>query len=411
MVEFLPTPPPGPAHWNVPPRPAADVIAPTPATKLPLVADRAAGVFIGQACGDALGVPYEFVTPRLSGRPAMSGGGLGNYEPGEWSDDTQMSICLAEVTSLGIDLTLEETLDDIATRYIAAVRSGVKELDAQTRVVFDSVLYDDVPGRPAQKMRRAAVYFHRRTSRSAGNGALARTPIVALTRIFDPEWTAASVRTVAELTHVDPLAGDSCVIVAEAIRQAVLSPIEDPNQWRRRLRLDVGLAHLPAARREQWDEWLSQAAQQHFKPPMDNSFTVAALQAVVGAIVHAATTPGCEDATAAYTIAVEEAIRVGGDTDTVAAITGALMGAAIGAQRIPATWRRDIHGWPGLDAEGLSDLAIATALAGVVGERSMSDIIARGIDPAELLETEAMSRARSVRRDEPGAGGPVTLDI
>ena len=40
--------------------------------------DRAAGVLLGAACGDALGVPYEFASPPPEGQaPRMSGGGLG----------------------------------------------------------------------------------------------------------------------------------------------------------------------------------------------------------------------------------------------------------------------------------------------------------------------------------------------
>ena len=64
----------------------------------PAQTDRAAGVLVGQAIGDALGVPYEFGTARLDAEtgPQMIGGGLGNYAPGEWSDDTQMAEALSE---------------------------------------------------------------------------------------------------------------------------------------------------------------------------------------------------------------------------------------------------------------------------------------------------------------------------
>src|SRR5690606_38796156 len=43
--------------------------------------DRAAGVLLGQAIGDALGVPYEFGTAPLDGAARMLGGGLGDYLP------------------------------------------------------------------------------------------------------------------------------------------------------------------------------------------------------------------------------------------------------------------------------------------------------------------------------------------
>ncbi|HOT24042.1 MAG TPA: ADP-ribosylglycohydrolase family protein, partial [Thermoleophilia bacterium] len=59
--------------------------------------DRAAGVLLAQACGDALGVPYEGRPPgAVDGPPVMKGGGLGPYEPAEWSDDTEMALCIAD---------------------------------------------------------------------------------------------------------------------------------------------------------------------------------------------------------------------------------------------------------------------------------------------------------------------------
>ena len=47
----------------------------------------------------------------------------------------------------------------------------------------------------------------------------------------------------------------------------------------------------------------------------------------------------------------------GGDTDTVAAIAGGLLGAAYGTSVVPAEWRRLLHGWPGLGTRDLVALA------------------------------------------------------
>ena len=59
-----------------------------------------------RACGDALDVAYEFATLSASGQLAqMTGGGLGKFEPGEWSDDTQMAGVIARVSSAGADPT------------------------------------------------------------------------------------------------------------------------------------------------------------------------------------------------------------------------------------------------------------------------------------------------------------------
>jgi len=49
----------------------------------------------------------------------MHGGGLGAYTPGEYSDDTQMAVVIAEVASRRLDLTSAERWDQIADRFIA----------------------------------------------------------------------------------------------------------------------------------------------------------------------------------------------------------------------------------------------------------------------------------------------------
>ena len=50
-------------------------------------------------------------------------------------------------------------------------------------------------------------------------------------------------------------------------------------------------------------------------------------------------------------------MRGGGDTDTVAAIAGGLLGATYGVSAVPAEWRRVLHGWPGSGTRALVALA------------------------------------------------------
>src|SRR6476659_3211612 len=56
-------------------------------------------------------------------------------------------------------------------------------------------------------------------------------------------------------------------------------------------------------------------------------------------------------------LALDAAVRGGGDTDTVAAIAGGLLGAVYGASAVPAEWRRVLHGWPGSATRTLVALA------------------------------------------------------
>jgi ADP-ribosylglycohydrolase len=97
---------------------------------------------------------------------------------------------------------------------------------------------------------------------------------------------------------------------------------------------------------------------------------VTALQAAWAAIRETAAATG-EDH---VRFALETAVHIGHDTDTVAAIAGALVGARWGASCVPSEWRRAVRGWPGLEADGLMRLGreIAQAGTGVEGMREVT---------------------------------------
>ena len=87
-------------------------------TLTPAQLDRAVGVLLGTAAGDALGAAYEFGPPRGPElEVAMVGGGSFGWEPGEWTDDTSMAIAIAEVAATGADLREEKALDAIVRRW------------------------------------------------------------------------------------------------------------------------------------------------------------------------------------------------------------------------------------------------------------------------------------------------------
>ena len=201
------------------------------------------GVLLSQACGDALGVPYEFATPPAADELAeMVGGGLGNYAPGEWSDDTQMAACIALVSATGADLTGAAALDAVADGVPALATRGChrhRHPDPR-RARAAGQRAEPAAGRLRTPLPRA---YAGRNPRSAGNGALMRTAVVGLTALDDREATAAAARAVAALTHADPLAGDS----ARAVERG------GPGRRRRAAaRPRGGLDLLPAERRDQW---------------------------------------------------------------------------------------------------------------------------------------------------------------
>ncbi len=304
--------------------------------------DRACGVLLGTAAGDALGAPYEFQPargPELE--VAMVGGGSFGWSPGEWTDDTSMAIAIAEVAATGADLRETAAQDAIVERWYGWSRTAT-DVGNQTRSILDRV---DARGGWATTALAASRDFHERTGHTAGNGALMRTAPVALAYLDDEDGLVAAARAISALTHFDPDAGDACVLWCSAIRHAVLTGELD---------VRVGLRHLEAGRRAPWSDRLDLAEVSHPSAIRNNGWVVAALQAAWSAIVGSDTDDGV--AAAHLARGLDAAVRAGDDTDTVAAIAGGLLGAAYGASAVPATWRRLLHGWPGIRTRDLVKL-------------------------------------------------------
>lgn len=158
--------------------------------------DRASGVLLGQAVGDALGVPYEFATRVQVGTAEMIGGGLGPYQPGEWSDDTQMAACIALVTADGGDLGTEAGLDSVATGFLQWRERGASDIGNLTRDVLDAV-----DAGPALARRMTAVSRSLAAADRAGTGALMRTGVVGLVSLPDREHGAEAAANLS-LIHI-----------------------------------------------------------------------------------------------------------------------------------------------------------------------------------------------------------------
>jgi ADP-ribosylglycohydrolase len=311
--------------------------------------DRACGVLLGTAAGDALGAAYEFGPPRGPElEVAMVGGGAFGWARGEWTDDSSMAIAIAEVAATGADLREEDALDAVVSRWHEWTRDA-KDIGVQTGSVLRASARHGIS---AQTARAASKALHERTGRTAGNGSLMRTAPVALAYIDDEAGLVEAARAVGELTHFDPEAGDACVLWCCAIRHAILTGVLDAR---------IGLQHIPSERRDMWAARLDAAEKAQPSDFTNNGWVVEALQGAWSAI---STTPVPQDDPAKgvfradhLRLALDAAVRGGGDTDTIAAIAGGLLGAAYGASAVPAEWRRALHGWPGLRTRDLVDLA------------------------------------------------------
>ncbi|WP_326613870.1 ADP-ribosylglycohydrolase family protein [Streptomyces scopuliridis] len=279
---------------------------------------RSVGAVIGSAVGDALGAPFEFgPAGAFSTRfPAPGAGGEmcggGGWDPGEATDDTQMAVLVAEsLLERG-----ELDLPDIFARFQRWAASDPKDIGLQT----EDVLTNGMPWDLA-----AAIHFQV-SQRAAGNGSLMRaaTSAVHFAR-GGPQATMDAARRIAALTHGDRAAWEGTAVFHELIR-VTLEGAEP-------------LAALPGIvelvhpdHRPRYATVL--AADWH--PDQATEFNGAVWPCLGSAVWALRATGGFEDA-------VHAAIDLGGDTDTVAAVTGGLAGAYYGPDAIPERWTAPLH--------------------------------------------------------------------
>jgi ADP-ribosyl-[dinitrogen reductase] hydrolase len=321
-------------------------------------ADRAAGVLLGTACGDALGAGYEFGPPLPEDVEVTMRGGNG-FAPGEWTDDTSMAVAIAQATAAGHDLRTQAGLDAVASAFLRWFRGGPNDVGLQTRAVLRAA--DSAGGDSVAMSRASAEFLAANPVRGAGNGALMRTAPVALAFLGDDEaGLVDAAQAVSALTHADPASLEACLLWCLAIRRAVLDASFD---------LRSGLAHLPHDRVGYWEDRIDEAEAGRPSDFDRNGWVVQALQAAWSAIV---TTPVPADDPARgsfpaqhLSLALAAAVRGGRDADTVAAIAGGLLGGRWGASAVPSRWRRHIFGWPGYRARDLVRLGLHTARRGL----------------------------------------------
>ena len=311
-------------------------------------ADRIVGAVLGSAAGDALGAGYEFTDPGLDTPIYMKGGGIFGWAPGEWTDDTQMAVAVLDAAAGG-----ELDMEGVAANFLAWFDSMPTDVGNQTASVLSSATGQTDLG------ACAAAYLDTHPG-GAGNGGLMRNTPVALTALGDRDLVAERAKAVASLTHAHPNSVAACVIWSLAIEEAVTS--SDPDEqfdWEAAVRR--GLEYLPEDRCKRWTEIIDEAVEGppgRFNP---NGWVVTAFQAALAAIIH---TPVPEDNSQGHlSAALVAAVRIGHDTDTVAAIAGGLLGARWGASAVPDEWWQLIHGSrqngsPMVGVAELEDLAV-----------------------------------------------------
>lgn len=261
------------------------------------------GCVLGTAVGDALGLPFEGLTPtrahRLFSGPLRYRFLLGR---GMVSDDTEHTLLtLSALQESGGDVDqFRALLARGIKRWLLGVPAGAGlatvRASARLLVGFDPTR-SGVP--------------------SAGNGAAMRAAVIGAWYRHEPAMRVRFTEASSRVTHTDVRAVEGAQQVAQA---AACSARGRPQDFDPR----------PFRTHPSWSQ------------PVDSSrgvsgYVVATVRAALDVWLRRPRD---------FTAAITEAIELGGDTDTTAAIVGGIVGAGVGEAGIPTEWIEGLWEWP-----------------------------------------------------------------
>lgn len=281
-----------------------------PRTRLfdPTRLDRAQGCLLGQVAGDALGALVEFqgkarIKSRYpDGLRLLANGGPWRISAGQPTDDSELAITLARslVRKRGFDKA------DVEQSY---------------RGWLDSSPFD-------VGMTIRASLTGNRNLRSQANGSLMRVSPIGIFAAGDPARAARLASEDSAITHHNAICVLACAAFAASIAVGVAGGSREE------------MFHAALEFGED-DQALSTMVRrvlklaQHEAPEDYETQMGWVLIALQNAFFHLLKGSSVEEA-------VVETVAQGGDTDTNAAIVGALLGAADGRKGVPDQWRLSV---------------------------------------------------------------------
>jgi ADP-ribosylglycohydrolase len=297
--------------------------------------DPVVGCLLGLAVGDALGLPREGLSPR---RAALLFPHPDRYQfllgRGFFSDDTEHACLTAQalLASGGVPTVFARALARGLRWWFAGLPAGIGRATLRACVKLWLGFPPD----------RSGVH-------SAGNGPAMRAPLLGVCLASDPATLGAFVRASTRITHTDPRAEYGAFAVAWAARRAAESrggPPPEPRRFaddvRAVLKGDLHSAKLFDLLDAMVLSLELGQSTERFADTMELGRGVSGYMYHTVPIAFHAWLSHPDD----YRAAVQAAIRCGGDTDTVAAITGALVGIRVGKAGIPPEWLAGIADWP-----------------------------------------------------------------
>jgi ADP-ribosylglycohydrolase len=286
--------------------------------------------FLGFAVGDALGLPVEFETREwLQENPVqgMLGGMRYNQPPGTWSDDSSMVFCTAESLCRGYDL------EDIALQYSKwknerfwTPRGRVFDIGIQTNKAIERIDRFLEMGLRIKPIPEQGV-----NEKENGNGSLMRIlPLAFYLKDKPAEEGYRIIREVSALTHSHTRAVIGCFIYIRFI----ISLLEGKDKYQAYTDLRNFIPDFCSKNNGSNEH-------EHYYRILGNNiadFPEATIRSSAYVVHTLEACFWCVKRNDNYRDTVLQAVNLGEDTDTVAALAGGLAGMLYGRDQIPEEW-------------------------------------------------------------------------
>jgi len=272
---------------------------------------RARGALLGLAVGDAVGTTVEF-KPRGSFElmTDMVGGGPFRLEPGQFTDDTSMALCLAaSLLEKGFDL------HDQMTRYTRWVSQGYMSSNGRC---FDIGI---ATSSALQRFKRSGDPLAGSIDpHSAGNGCIMRLAPVPIRYMDQPELAVQYSQEQARTTHQAP----ECLAASRLFGEILVRALQGQNKEQ------VLAPHQLAGKLPARLEAIGQGRYQRKDRDAirGTGYVVDSLEATLWCFARTENFRDC----------ILMAANLGDDADTTAAQAGQIAGAFYGESGIPAEW-------------------------------------------------------------------------
>ncbi len=285
----------------------------------PGITSRFTGTLLAAACGDCLGAAYE----GYSGTDLAEAYYDGRFQPGslsmsDWTDDTSMLVATAKsIAECG-----EVDGEDLARRYLAWYEAGGRGIGRATYHAMKRLQSGTAWEEAGEKGEYAA-----------GNGVAMRIAPVGLLHARRLEGLREDVRDCGVITHRHEEAIDGAYAVAYTVAKAASGDLDTDT---------ILLEILDQLEPSRITDGLSECARmlEAEEPPLtalpELSLGGAAFETVPTAFYCFLRTPEDLQET------LVSSIVAGGDTDTRAAIAGAMTGAYNGREAIPTRWLQEL---------------------------------------------------------------------